>query len=199
MLYLDLIIAIILAYLIGSISSAIVTCKLMKLPDPREQGSGNPGATNVLRFGGKKAAIITLIGDVLKGVIPVLLAKWYGFDTIGLSLIAFAAFIGHLYPIFFGFQGGKGVATAFGCLVALAWPIGLALLATWLLIAFISRYSSLAAVLSALLAPVYAWYFTNIDYAITCCVISILLIYRHRSNICNLLAGKETKIGKKKP
>jgi glycerol-3-phosphate acyltransferase PlsY len=193
----EIIVAVIIAYLFGSISTAIVTCKIMGLPDPRNQGSGNPGATNVLRFGGKKAAIITLIGDMIKGVIPVLIAKWYGLDTVGLSLVAFAAFFGHLYPIFFRFQGGKGVATAFGCLVALSGAIGLSLAATWLIFAILFRYSSLAAILAALLAPFYAWYFTNVNYTITACVISALLIWRHRKNIQNLMAGKESKIGKR--
>lgn len=191
-------IAIVIAYLFGSISTAIITCKIMGLPDPRQQGSGNPGATNVLRFGGKKAAIVTLLGDMLKGVIPVLAAKWYGFDALGLSLVAFAAFAGHLYPIFFRFQGGKGVATAFGCLVALSWPVGLALALTWLFIAAAFRYSSLAALITALLAPVYTLYFTNFTYTVTTCAISLLLIYRHRKNIRNLMAGKESKIGAKK-
>ncbi len=196
--HLDTVIAVIISYLIGSISSAIVVCKIMRLPDPRTQGSKNPGATNVLRIGGKKAAVITLLGDVLKGVVPVLAAKWYGLDTLSLSLVAFAAFFGHLYPIFFGFQGGKGVATAFGCMAALSWPVGLAMVATWLMVALIFRYSSLAALITALLAPIYTWYFTNWDYTITACAISILLIYRHRSNIHNLLAGTEDKIGEKK-
>jgi glycerol-3-phosphate acyltransferase PlsY len=194
----DTITATLLAYMIGSISSAIVTCKLMGLPDPRTQGSHNPGATNVLRFGGKKAAIITLIGDVLKGVIPVLAAKLCGFDVLSLSLITFAAFLGHLYPIFFRFEGGKGVATAAGCLVALAWPVGLALIATWLLVAVIFRYSSLSALVAAIAAPFYAWYFTNLDYTVMSCAMSLLLIYRHRKNIQNLVNGKEDKIGKKK-
>jgi glycerol-3-phosphate acyltransferase PlsY len=151
-----------------------------------------------LRFGGKKAAIITLIGDVLKGVIPVLAAKLCGFDTLSLSLITFAAFLGHIYPIFFRFEGGKGVATAAGCLVALAWPVGLALIATWLLVAIIFRYSSLSALIAAVAAPFYAWYFTNWDYTYMACAMSFLLIYRHRKNIRNLVAGKEDKIGKKK-
>ncbi len=193
----DTIIAVIIAYLFGSISSAIVTCKLMGLPDPRTEGSRNPGATNVLRIGGKKAAIFTLVGDVLKGVIPVALAKWYGFDVLSLSLITFAAFLGHLYPIFFGFQGGKGVATAFGCIITLAWPVGLSLAITWFLVAIIFRYSSLAALIGSLLAPVYTWYFTNWDYTIMACFISLLLIYRHRENIRKLFSGKETKIGQK--
>ncbi len=195
---LDSFIAIMIAYLFGSISSAIVVCKIMRLPDPRTQGSRNPGATNVLRIGGKKAAIITLIGDVLKGVIPVLAAKFYGFAPLSLSLITFAAFFGHLYPIFFRFEGGKGVATAGGCIMALAWPVGVALLVTWLLVAMVFRYSSLAALIAALAAPCYAWYFTNYDYTIMACAISALLIYRHKKNIQNLLAGKEDKIGKKK-
>jgi glycerol-3-phosphate acyltransferase PlsY len=194
----DTILAIIIAYLFGSISSAIIVCKIMRLPDPRTEGSKNPGATNVLRFGGKKAAIITLFGDVLKGVIPVLAAKFYGLDTLGMALVTFAAFIGHLYPVFFRFEGGKGVATAFGCLIALNWEIGLALAITWLIIAFCFRYSSLAALITAILAPIYAWYFTNWIYTITIIIISALLIYRHKSNIQNLFAGKEKKIGAKK-
>src|SRR5258708_38140208 len=119
--YLIIVIAVAISYLIGSISSAIIVCKIMRLPDPRTQGSHNPGATNVLRIGGKKAAVITLFGDLLKGVIPVLAAKCLNFDALTLSLIAFAAFIGHIFPIFFRFEGGKGVATALGCLLALNW------------------------------------------------------------------------------
>lgn len=188
------ILAILIAYLFGSISSAIVICKCMRLPDPRKQGSGNPGATNVLRFGGKKAAILTLIGDILKGVIPVLAAKWYGFDTLILSMITFAAFLGHLYPVFFRFQGGKGVATAFGCLIALAWPVGVALAGTWLIAAFLFRYSSLASLIAAVLAPFYAWYFTNNNYTLMTLMISLLLIYRHRKNIRNLMTGTESRI-----
>jgi acyl phosphate:glycerol-3-phosphate acyltransferase len=192
-------IAIVLAYLFGSISSAIVTCKIMGYPDPRSQGSGNPGATNVLRFGGKKAAIITLAGDVLKGVFVVLAAKWYGFDSFSMSLITFAVFLGHLFPIYFGFAGGKGVATAAGCLLALAWPVGAAALATWIIMVVLFRYSSLAAVVAALCAPVYAWYFTNWDYTYMTAAMTILLLLRHHKNIHNLLTGKEDKIGKKKP
>ncbi len=195
---LEILIAIFIAYLFGSISSAIVTCKILRLPDPRTQGSGNPGTTNVLRIGGKKAAIITLLGDVLKGALPVLLAKWYGLSTIGIALVAFAAFFGHLYPIFFRFQGGKGVATAFGCLLALAWPAGIALAVTWLIIAMVSRYSSLAALITALLAPLYIWYFTNLTNTAMTLGITLLLIYRHRKNIKQLWQGKETKIGRSK-
>lgn len=195
-IHIDSIVAVIAAYLIGSISSAIITCKILHLPDPRSQGSGNPGATNVLRFGGKKAAIITLLGDALKGVIPVLLAKAYGFDPTTIALVAFAAFIGHLYPIFFRFEGGKGVATAFGCVIALSWAAGLTLLCIWLAFAFIFRYSSLAAIAAAVAAPIALWFFTNDTYALALCVMSILLIYRHAQNIKNLFAGKEKKIGR---
>lgn len=195
---LDASIAILIAYLFGSISSAIVVCKIMRLPDPRTQGSRNPGATNVLRIGGKKAAIFTLAGDVLKGVIPVLAAKWYGFDNLSLAFITVATFLGHLYPIFFGFQGGKGVATAFGVTVALSWPVGLAQLGTWLFLAVTLRYSSLAALVAALLSPLYTWYFTNWTYTIMMAIISTLLIIRHRKNILNLFKGKEDKIGSKK-
>jgi glycerol-3-phosphate acyltransferase PlsY len=198
MLHWDVIVAVIIAYLIGSLSSAIITCKIMGLPDPRTQGSGNPGATNVLRIGGKKAAIITLIGDILKGVIPIVAAKLYGFDALALSLITFAAFIGHLYPVFFRFEGGKGVATAAGCWVALAWPVGLALAGTWILSAVLFRYSSLSALLASVLAPLYAWYFTNVDYTVLAIIMSIFLIWRHRRNIQNLYHGKEDKIGQKK-
>src|SRR5688572_24579428 len=132
-------IAVILSYLCGSLSSAIITSKIMRLPDPRSSGSGNPGATNVLRLGSKKAAIITLLGDLLKGLIPVLAARLYGIDPVGLCFVAFAAFMGHLFPIFFRFKGGKGVATALGCLTALLWPLGVALLVSWLLVAMIFR------------------------------------------------------------
>lgn len=197
MLHLDTLIAILIAYFFGSFSSAIIVCKVMGLPDPRTQGSRNPGATNVLRIGNKKAAIMTLLGDVLKGAIPVLAAKWYDFNAISMSLITLAAFIGHLYPIFFRFEGGKGVATAFGCLSALSWPAGIALFITWLVVAIISRYSSLAALITAAMAPFYMKYFTNFYYAVTTFMISLLLIYRHRKNIANLLTGKEKKIGQK--
>lgn len=190
-------IAVVMAYLLGSISSAILLSKLLGLPDPRTQGSGNPGATNMLRFGGKKIALTTLLGDMLKGVVPVLLAKMAGLDTLGLALVAFATFFGHLYPVFFRFQGGKGVATALGCMLALAWPVGLALVITWLIIAVLFRYSSLAALVTALLAPLYTGYFTNSDYTGMVCVMSLFLIYRHHRNIHNLFTGTEKKIGQK--
>lgn len=190
--------AVIFAYLIGSISSAIIVCRLMGLPDPRTEGSRNPGATNVLRIGGKKAAIITLLGDTLKGVIPVLAAKAFGFDTEIVGLAMFAAFIGHLYPIFFRFEGGKGVATAIGGILALNFPAGLCWMATWSIMAYLFRYSSLASLTASALAPLYIWLMTDnwILVAIVA-LMSLILVIRHRSNIEKLMAGKESKIGKK--
>ena len=186
---------VLVAYLLGSISSAVLVCHALRLPDPRTQGSGNPGATNVLRHGGKKAAILTLFFDVMKGVIAVLLAKALVGSPIIIALAAVAAFLGHLYPVFFGFRGGKGVATAFGVLVALAWPVGVLLLLTWLLLAFSFRYSSLSALGAATLAPVYMYIFTHSPiYILATLVMSVLLIWRHRSNIANLRSGKEDKI-----
>lgn len=199
MTHLQIAVAIYLAYLIGSISSAILVCRIMGLPDPRTQGSRNPGATNVLRLGGKKAAIITLLGDMLKGLLPVLVTKWLGFDSNALALIAFAAFLGHLFPIFFRFEGGKGVATALGCLLALSWPAGLCWLATWLLIAGVFRYSSLSSLIASLLAPVYLWLFTHeLNMTLAMAVMSLILIIRHRSNIAKLIAGQESRLGTKK-
>jgi acyl phosphate:glycerol-3-phosphate acyltransferase len=189
------ILILIFAYILGSLSSAILVCKFAGLPDPRTEGSGNPGTTNVLRVGGKKLAAMVFIGDVLKGVIPVLLAKWLGFSSIEIVSVALAVFIGHLFPIFFGFRGGKGVATAFGILFTLAWPLGLAALVTWLLVAFISRFSSLAALVGAALAPVYAYWLADRGYWWGILLISILLFWRHTKNIRQLLAGTESKIG----
>ena len=186
------------AYLLGSISSAIIVCRILGLPDPRGEGSGNPGATNVLRIGGKKAAAITLVGDMLKGLIPVLLAKLLGAGIAVQAVVAVAAFLGHLYPIFFGFRGGKGVATALGVLLGLHWPVGLLTIATWLVIAKVFKISSLAALLSLLLAPVYIWWLVpEPSLIIAMLVILILLFWRHRSNIQNLLKGTEGRIGNK--
>lgn len=195
--HVEILIAILASYLFGSISSAIIVCKALGLPDPRTEGSKNPGATNVLRIGGKKAALITLLGDTLKGVIPVLLAKWYGLDDVGVSMVMLSAFLGHLFPIFFRFEGGKGVATAFGCLLALKIEIGFAITVTWMVMALLFRYSSLAALTGAILAPLYTWYFTNWIYTSIVSVMSLILIFRHRGNIKKLLAGEESRIGKK--
>lgn len=184
------------AYLIGSLSAAIIVCKLLGLPDPRTQGSGNPGATNVLRFGGKKAAAIVLIGDTLKGLLPVLIAKLAGVDDNVLAAVGLAAFLGHLYPLFFGFHGGKGVATALGVLLGVAWPVALAAVGTWVMVAKVFRISSLAALTAALLTPVFFW----LDQApqpllIMSWVLSLLLLWRHRGNIQRLITGAEGRIG----
>jgi glycerol-3-phosphate acyltransferase PlsY len=188
------------AYLIGSLSSAIIVCKLMGLPDPRGEGSGNPGATNVLRFGGKKAAAITLIGDMVKGLIPVLIAKYITVSIEGIVFVGFAAFIGHLYPVFFQFKGGKGVATMLGVMFGFSWWIGLATAGTWLFMAKIVKISSLSALVATALAPVYVWYWFNDITAISItALMTIILFWRHRSNIQDLLSGKEEKIGTDKP
>jgi glycerol-3-phosphate acyltransferase PlsY len=200
--------ATLLAYLLGSLSFAVIVSKLMGLSDPRSYGSKNPGATNVLRSGSKPAAIATLLLDGLKGWLPVVLVKWFGADY-GLgdgtvAAVGFAAFLGHLYPVFFQFKGGKGVATAAGVLLGVSWILGLATLATWVIIAFFSRYSSLASLVSAAFAPLYylfgdreAWY---VDKAILVVMfaISALLVYRHRENISKLLKGTESKLGSSK-
>lgn len=185
---------VIIGYLMGSLSSAIIVCKLLGLPDPRTEGSGNPGTTNVLRIGGKKAAIITLIGDVLKGTIPVLIANFLPISAMSVSFVLLAAFLGHLYPVFFGFKGGKGVATAFGGLIALSWSIGLCVLATWIIIAGIFRYSSLAAITAAVLTPVYAWALGGKAWMPAMIAMAILLLWRHRENIKRLSNTSESKI-----
>lgn len=191
---------VVIGYLAGSISTAIIVCRLMGLPDPRVEGSRNPGATNVLRFGGKKAAAITLAGDFLKGLLPVLLARLAGVDDTGLALTALAAFLGHLYPVFFGFAGGKGVATAFGAILGLSYPVALAALVTWLLMAFGVRISSLSALTAAALTPLYGWWFgLPGGYIAVVLLMVALLIWRHRSNIRQLLAGTEDKIGTDRP
>jgi len=187
---------IIAGYLLGSLSSAIIVCKLMGLPDPRTLGSNNPGATNVLRFGGKKAAAIALAGDMIKGVIPVIGAQLLGADNLTTALVGFAAFIGHLYPVFFHFKGGKGVATAFGVYLALFWQMGLAVIFCWLIVAKVFKISSLAALIASAFAPVIIWYLTkNLDWVIITSVITVMLTWRHRSNIQNLISGSEDSIG----
>lgn len=187
------------AYLLGSIASAILICRLLGLSDPRVGGSGNPGATNVMRLHGKKAAILTLAGDVLKGVIPVLLAKAVGSSELIIALCGLAAFLGHLFPIFFKFKGGKGVATLIGVLFATHWMLGFAYIATWTITALLFRYSSLSALVAAALTPLYSWLILqNINFIICHIVMVSVLIWRHRSNINNLIAGTESKIGQKK-
>ncbi len=183
-------------YLFGSISTAIVTCKLMGLPDPRTEGSQNPGATNVLRIGGKKAAFVTLAGDMLKGLVPVLIAQALLAGPVILAATALAAFLGHLYPVFFSFQGGKGVATALGVLFGLSWQVGLAVTGIWLGMALLFRISSLSALTSMLLAPACFWWLQPEPAFIgVMVIITTLLFWRHRTNIRDLLAGREGKIG----
>lgn len=190
---------IVIAYLIGSISSAILVCNLMGLPDPRTEGSRNPGATNVLRVGGKKAAAVTLIGDMLKGLLPVLAANTLNVAPLTLALTGMAAFLGHLYPVFFGFRGGKGVATMLGVLFGFHGLVGAATAGTWLLIAKGFKISSLAALIATLLAPLYVWLIIgpSRELIITTGVMTVLLFWRHRSNIQRLLSGEEGVIGKK--
>lgn len=186
-----------LAYCIGSLSSAIIVCRIAGLPDPRTTGSKNPGATNVLRLGNKKAALATLAGDVIKGVIPVLIAIRIDPRPAFVGSVMVAVFLGHLYPIFFRFQGGKGVATAIGAIFALSWVVGLMLVGTWALIALCFRYSSLAALVAAALAPIYTALCVSVPFAVPVAIISVFLFWRHRSNIQRLLKGTEPKIGKK--
>ncbi len=184
-------------YLFGSLSSAIIVCRLLGLPDPREQGSGNPGATNVLRFGGKKAAAVTLAGDMLKGLVPVLIARALNADILIQSLVATAAFLGHLFPVFFGFRGGKGVATALGVLLGLHWMVGLLTIATWLVVARVFKISSLAALVAILLTPLYiGWLYPEPALLAAAIFMAALLFWRHRSNIRNLMTGTEGRITK---
>jgi glycerol-3-phosphate acyltransferase PlsY len=183
------------AYLIGSVSSAIIICRLMGLPDPREQGSGNPGATNVMRIGGKKAAAATLSGDLLKGLIPVYAANLSGVPAELLAATGLAAFIGHLYPIYFGFKGGKGVATTIGVLLGFSWMLGLAFVATWLLMYKVGKISSLSALVAAVLSPAYAWFIlANPALVGAVALMAGVLLWRHKSNIQRLLAGEEKTI-----
>lgn len=188
-----------LAYLMGSVSTAVIVSRLAGLPDPREQGSKNPGATNVLRLGGKKAAAVTLAGDALKGLLPLLLARYLGVQPEILAATGLAAFLGHLYPIFFGFKGGKGVATALGVLTGFSGWVGLSVLVTWVLVALISRISSLSALVAATMAPVYVWYFMQSPVLAGAALsMALLLVSRHRSNIERILKGEESRIGRKK-
>lgn len=192
----------VVAYLIGSISFAVVMSRAFGISDPRTYGSKNPGATNVLRSGNKKAAIATLIGDAAKGWfavwLAILLSDRFGIDETGIALVAIAVFLGHLWPVFFKFIGGKGVATALGVLIGINPLLGLAVLATWLLVAYLTRYSSLAALIAAVCAPVYYGIAVGEDPILAAIVVmSALLLWRHAGNISNLLAGKESKIGSK--
>jgi glycerol-3-phosphate acyltransferase PlsY len=201
-------IATLAAYLVGSLSFAVIVSRLMGLKDPRTFGSKNPGATNVLRSGNKAAAIVTLLLDALKGFLPVLAVRWwgkaYGLDDGTVALVGLAAFLGHLWPVFFKFQGGKGVATFIGVVFGIHPLLGVATGATWLIIAFFFRYSSLASLVAAAFAPAYyllgdhiQWY-SDASVALALFAMAMLLAYRHRENINRLLQGKESRLGAKK-
>lgn len=195
---------VVISYLIGSLSFAVLVSKAMGLPDPHSYGSGNPGATNVLRTGSKAAALLTLAGDAGKGFVAVMLARIVGepmgLAAGGIALCGLAAFLGHLYPVFHRFAGGKGVATAAGILLAFNGWLGLATLATWIIIAVFFRYSSLAALVASVFAPIYAFFLFGASPVVPAtAVMSILLMWRHRANIKNLLAGRESRIGDKSP
>ena len=189
---------VLIAYLVGSIASAILVCRAMGLPDPRGEGSGNPGATNVLRIAGKGPAALTLAGDVLKGALPVLLASSLSLAPTVEALSALAAFLGHLYPLYFRFEGGKGMATALGAIAALAWPVACIMCAIWLAVAAMIRYSSLASIIAAIGAPVAALWFAphpaNLGVLV---VIAGLLLWRHRGNVRRLVRGTESRIGQR--
>lgn len=198
-----LLVFILLAYLLGSVSFAVVSSWIFKLPDPRTYGSRNPGATNVLRSGKKAAAILTLLGDAGKGWLAVALAQYYaplwGLGNEGVAVVALAVFVGHVFPVFLRFQGGKGVATAVGVLLGLNPWIGLMAIATWLLVAAIWRISSLSALVAAALTPVYTVTMLGFQGStLAVLVMSLMLVWRHQSNIVNILAGKEGRIGEKK-
>lgn len=192
--------AFLIAYLIGSLSFAVIVSKLMRLPDPRTYGSHNPGATNVLRSGSKFAAVLTLVLDAVKGWVPVALARWksfdFGLEDAAVAFVGVAAFVGHLWPVFFRFKGGKGVATALGVLLAYDVWLGVGVLATWIAVAALFRYSSLAALVSAIMAPFYQlMFYDSAAYALAVAAMSLLLIWRHWRNIVRLAAGREARIG----
>ncbi len=185
-----------LSYLLGSLSSAVIVCRLAGHPDPRSLGSRNPGATNVLRIAGRGAAALTLAGDLLKGLLPLALGHWLRLPDATLAAMGVAAFLGHLYPVFFGFQGGKGVATFIGVLYGLAWQCGVVFMVLWLAVAGLFRYSSLAALVATSLSPVaVALVHPSPPYLLAVTAMSVVILWRHRSNIQNLIAGTERKIG----
>lgn len=184
---------IIAAYLLGSISSAVLISRLYRLPDPRNSGSGNPGATNVLRLGGKSAAAMVLVADILKGMLPVWISYFLGINPFLLGIIGIAACLGHIYPLFFHFQGGKGVATALGALAPIGWDLSGMLIGTWIIALAVTGYSSAASLIAALSAPMLTW-LVKPEYTMPVSMLSCLIIFRHHENIRRLLDGEETKI-----
>jgi len=198
MQFIILIFGVIGAYLIGSISSAILICKMLRLPDPRQDGSGNPGATNVLRIGGKLPAAMVLLCDIIKGMLPVILIKLFSQDPWIQSAVLFAAVLGHIYPLFFQFKGGKGVATALGGLLGLSPTLGGIFIFTWLGVFSLTRYSSLSALVAISVVPLFAWGFLDKRYVIMLVALALLVLWRHQSNIVRLLNGQESKFSTKK-
>ncbi len=194
---LDIILFSTIAYLIGSFSTAIITCKIMGIEDPRKTGSNNPGATNVLRHGGKKAAIITLIGDMVKGLIPVLIVLQFQTDHLTIGMTGLFALLGHVFPVYYGFKGGKGVATYYGVILGINWLVGLIALVIWLMVAALLKVSSLSALISIFLTPLILWQFSHSPALCgTVALMSLIVFWRHRRNIKSLLQGSEVKIGK---
>jgi glycerol-3-phosphate acyltransferase PlsY len=194
--YLNILLFAGLAYLIGSISTAIITCKIMGIEDPRKTGSYNPGATNVLRHGGKKAAIITLLGDMLKGLIPILLIIQFQTDTLTIALVGLFALLGHIFPVYYSFKGGKGVATFYGVILGMNWQVGLIAIAIWLSVAALIKISSLSAMVSIFFTPFILWHFSqSVELTGTVVLMSMLILWRHQSNIKSLMHGSEGKIG----
>ncbi len=189
------IVLLIFSYVLGSISSAILICKLLGLPDPRKEGSGNPGASNVSRIAGKKVAAVVFIGDALKGIVPLVIAHHFHLSLLLQGYIGLAAILGHSFPLFFKFKGGKGVATFFGVLLMLSWPIALLLIMLWVIVAKLFHYASAASILTAVLAPFITFYFYRPLVVLPIFLMSLLIIYRHKKNIFRLLKKKENKLG----
>jgi glycerol-3-phosphate acyltransferase PlsY len=187
----------IFAYLLGSINSAIIVCYIFRLPSPRSVGSGNPGTTNVLRIGGKVPAIITLVFDILKGLVPVIIAKVLTDNEFITACTALYAILGHVFPIFFGFKGGKGVATLIGTLFGFGWILGLIFVATWICVAVITRYSSLSALVATVIASFSVIFTSNLQVAAPFLIIAIIVLIKHKGNILRLISGQESKIGDK--
>lgn len=185
---------IVIAYLIGSLSAAIITAKILGLPDPRGEGSRNAGATNMMRLAGKKTAAVVMAGDVLKGLIVVLIAKFVGVEGFALGLVALAAVIGHIFPVFFQFRGGKGVATLLGGTLALSFWLGLIVIIVWLIVAYLSKYSSLASLLAATISPFIALFVAHSGYFLPLILAAALIVYKHQENIQRLRSGSESKI-----
>jgi glycerol-3-phosphate acyltransferase PlsY len=188
-----------IGYLVGSVSCAIIVCRLFGFPDPRTEGSNNPGATNVLRLAGKKFAILVLFGDMLKGFLPVFILHLWGEGPVTLGFVCLATVLGHMYPVFFKFKGGKGVATALGALLGLHWILGAAVIATWLVVALLSHYSSLASILTMVLAPFYSLAVTrSLPAFVPLALMAMAVLYKHNENITRLMTGKEPKINLKR-